>query len=124
MSTEEKNETVGAEVAPVKKYKMSEIIEALKTHNIESDCGGFLLGVDDDGAHSLLDLDQMDIHRAHDFRKVIVHEGLSQLVSEAMRAEPEALAAFAAAGGRAASSAATREMMTDLLGAIAGRNNN
>lgn len=100
MSTENTNETAGAEQASGKKYKMSELIAAFKNHDVELDTSDVICYVTDKAAGSLCDTDRLDMRHSHDFRKFLCHRGLNQIALEAMCGEPEAIGILAEASAR------------------------
>lgn len=124
MSTEEKNETVGAEVAPVKKYKMSEIIAALREHDVEMDVKGVLAYCDKDGAGSICDLSRMRMEHTRDVSMSLVHLGLSQLIMDAMHCEPDAVGVFAKYHARETREEGMRNSFKGFLGRLVGEDNN
>lgn len=123
MSTENTNETVGALVAPVKKYKMSEIIAALRANDVEPDVKGVLAYCDEEGTGSICDLDRMNMNKTLDVSMSLVHFGIPKLMSDAMECEPDALGVFAKYHAREHREQAVRKGFKGVLGMLAGEDN-
>lgn len=87
--------TAGAEHASGKKFKMSEIIAAMKNHDVEMDVKGVLAYCDEEASGSLCDLDRTNMKKTLDVSIALVHLGLSKLMADALNNEPDALGIFA-----------------------------
>lgn len=122
MSTENTNETAGAEQASGKKYKMSDIIAAFREHDVETDVKGVLAYCDEDGAGSICDLSRMSMEHTRDVSMSLVHLGLSQLIMDAMHCEPEAVGVFAKYHARETREEGVRKGFKGVLGMLAGGN--
>lgn len=93
--------SVGADEAP--KLKLSEIISAMNDDRIELDCKAVIAICSDTQSISMLNVPMLDITKKSDTVLLLIYNGLSQLMHEAMQWKPEALVAFALALGRAES---------------------
>lgn len=110
--------SVGADEAP--KLKLSEIIEAIEADRIELDCKAVLAVCSSTHSVSMLNVPMLDVTQRTDSVLLLIHNGLSQLMHEAMNFREEALAALAAAMGRAETlrgiQGAIEELGKDLAG--------
>lgn len=110
--------SVGAD-AP--KFKLSEIIAAMNDDRIELDCKAVIAVCSSTQAISMLKMSMLDIKESSDTVLLLIHKGLSQLLTEASLYRPEALAVFAAAMGRDALGDGVKDAMVGLVKAIAGK---
>lgn len=96
MDNEHNNVTAGAEEVPVKKYKfkLSEIIRAMRRDEVELDCKALLAYCDADAAECQMNIDLIDFQKGAEYRLGQVHLGLSKLMQRAMCSDPEAAAIF------------------------------
>lgn len=93
------NMSVGADEAP--KLKLSEIIAAMDADRIELDCKAVLAVCSSTQSVAMLNVSMLDVTRRTDSVLLLIHAGISHLMHEAMNFREEALAALAAAMGRA-----------------------
>lgn len=102
MDKNETKMTAGADAAPGKKYKLSDIIAALIADDVELDAKGILAYCNEDETGSLCNLNFLAADNRTDLSMNLIHLGCSQLMVEAMNYDPVALGIFAQAHGRAA----------------------
>lgn len=100
MENDTETKTAEAEQASGKKYRMSELIEAFRNHDVELDTSDVICYVTDEASGSLCDFDKLNMRHADGFRKLLCHRGLNQLACEAMSGEPEAVGMLAEASAR------------------------
>ena len=93
------NMSVGADEAP--KLKLSEIIAAIDADRIELDCKAVLAVCSSTHSVAMLDVPMLDVTERTDTVLLLIYVGLARLMHEAMNFREEALAALAAAMGRA-----------------------
>lgn len=117
MDNNETKITAGADAAPGKKYKLSEIIAAFKNHDVELDTSDVICYVTDKAAGSLCDFDKLDMRHADDFRKFLCHSGLNTIACEAMSGEPEAVGMLAEASAREMKRKDAAGLLKALIGA-------
>lgn len=110
--------TAGADAAPGKKYKLSEIIAALIADDVELDAKGILAYCNEDETGSRCNLNFLAADNRTDLSMNLIHLGCSQLMVEAMNYNPVALGIFAQAHGRAVS-----KMIARSLGVFSGKFN-
>lgn len=115
--------TAEAEQASGKKYRMSDIIAALREHDVEMDVKGVLAYCDEDGAGSICDLDRMSMNKTRDVSLSLVHLGLSQLIMDAIHCEPHAVGVFAKYHARKQREYGMRKSFKGVLGMLAGEDN-
>ena len=115
--------SVGADEAP--KLKLSEIIAAMDADRIELDCKAVLAVCSSTNSVSMLNVPMLDITIKSDTVLLLIHNGLSQLMHEAMQWKPEALVAFALAMGREEAmnslKGSSSELIKELSKAFAGK---
>lgn len=115
--------TAEAEQASVKKYKMSELIAALREHDVDMDVKGVLAYCDEDGSGCICDLSRMSMEHTRDVSMSLVHLGLSQLMADAMHCEPDAVSVFAKYHAREQREQGVRKSFKGFLGMLAGEDN-
>lgn len=115
MDENETKMTAGADAAPGKKYKLSDIIAALKKDDVELDVKGVLAYCDEGKTGCVCNLNRMDANRTSDLSMTLIHLGCSQLMVEAMQYNPEALGVFAQAHGRAICKKKEKEASKEFL---------
>lgn len=96
MSNNNAKPTAGADAAPEKKYKfkLSEIIRAMRRDEVELDCKALLAYCDAEASECQMDINLIDFKKGAEYRLVQVHLGLSKLMQRAMLHDPEAAAIF------------------------------
>lgn len=100
MENDTEKKTAEAGQASGKKYRLSELIAAFKSHDVELDTSDVICYVTDEAAGSFCDFDKLDMSHADDFRKLLCHRGLNKIASEAMSGEPKAIGILAEASAR------------------------
>lgn len=111
--------SVGADEAP--KLKLSEIIAAMNDDRIELDCKAVIAICSDTQSISMINVPMMDITKKSDMVLLLIYNGLSQLMHEAMQWKPEALVAFALAYGRDDLRDGLKDAMCGIVKEIAGK---
>lgn len=81
-----------AEQAPVKKYKLSEIIAAIRARDVELDCKAGLAWYTEGASGSIINLPLLKIDNRDDFAMICLHNGLAAIISLALSFDYEALA--------------------------------
>lgn len=120
MENDTEKKTAEAGQASGKKYRMSDIIAAMKNHDVEMDVKGVLAYCDEDGSGCICDLDRMSMNKTLDVSISLVHFGLSKLMADAMNYEPEALGVFAKYHAR---EQRKNDMRNGLMDMLAGKDN-
>lgn len=92
--------TAAADEAAGKKFKLSEIVEALRTHDVELDCKAVISYYTDDVTGSVLDVDLLDIHHREDVLFLLIHGGVQALMHQANEYDPKALSVLVEAEAR------------------------
>lgn len=82
------------------KLRLSDVVRALRAHELELDCKAVLLSVNEDGAYSVFDIGRVDLHNSDDIKLLLLHLGLQALAVQTLNNEPDAVAAVAAADAR------------------------
>lgn len=113
------NMSVGADEAP--KFKLSEIIAAMNDDRIELDCKAVIAVCSSTQSISMINVPMLDITKRSETVLLLIHNGLSRLLTEASSFRPEALAAFAAAMGREVSCDRMANSVSGLLKELAGK---
>lgn len=84
--------TAGTDAAPEKKMKLSEIMSAMESGNVELDCKAALLGFGVDYSSCYLNADKLDIKDVRDTQMMLVYRGVRRLIIDGMNFNPEASA--------------------------------
>lgn len=112
--------SVPAAVAAGGKLRLSDVVRALRSGEVELDCKAVLLSVEEDEVRSVFDLGRVAANVSSDVKLLLLHCGLHALASLVMQNEPEAIAAVAATKARVLQRR-EQEGLLELLGSLLGR---
>lgn len=120
MDNENNTMAAGADAAPEKKYKfkLSEIIRAMRRDEVELDCKALLAYCDAEASVCQMNLDLIDFRKGAEYRLAQVHLGLSKLMQRAMLHDPEAAAIFTKFHCREVRDAKERRFLSGLRGLV------
>lgn len=92
--------TMSAPAAAGGKLRLSEIISAIRAHEVELDCKAVLAFCDADRAIAVFDFNRCDAKNSDDLQLANVAVGVGALMAAAMCFEPHACEALAGAAAR------------------------
>ncbi len=78
--------------APVKKYKLSELIAAFKAGDVELDCKAGLAWYTEGESGGAMDFELLKLNNRDDFAMLCLHNGLAAIMALALALDSEALA--------------------------------
>lgn len=90
METDTKEQTVGADAAPVYKYKLSDIVAVMKAKAIDPDCKAVLSYADEEGVGSVYNFENGELGNKFDFCMQIIHLGVPILMRDCVAGKPRA----------------------------------
>lgn len=103
--------TAAADEAAGKKFKLSEIVAALRNHDVELDCKAVISYYTDDFTGSVLDIDLLDIHHREDVLFLLIHGGVQALMHQANEYDPKALSVLVEAEARKMRDVSMRDIL-------------
>lgn len=118
METDTKEQMVGADAAPVYKYKLSDIVAAMKAKAIDPDCKAVLSCADEEGVGSVYNFENGELGNKFDFCMQIIHLGVPVLMRDCVAGKPRAASVLVEAAFNGDRKGCSNEFLCDLFGAI------